>query len=318
MIKRFIIYVLIICLHVKIYSDEFNLNQININILSDKDVDVLKIIETNINHSGRNAAISIVSDGIHTYIMKQIKNNDFHSQLSLVKETIVSAVGSQYGIHVDKNYFIPYNVGENIKIYKDRAATLHLYVQGKSLHDCLPEFLPKDFRLSQLYRPYVYEYKHGFENEYGFNEITIKSMSLHKDLPGIVALDTFFCNFDRDADNIIYNEEIDSFYGIDQGSSFAGSLPYVSIIAYHQCINLELSDYFSTCDSNIIIALRAYKNHLKNLCENKPDDIAILFKKLIPYLQNKCFMHKDMKSLNFYIHQSHKICSNIVDLLEKF
>lgn len=292
---------------------------VDITILSHDDVATLHVVESNIVHGGKNAAISIVSDGTNTYILKQVKNNNFHAQLSLVKEAIVSAIGCMHGISVDKNVFIPYNVGEHLKIYKNQAATLHTYIQGKSLSDALPDFLSTDFRISQVYRPYLYEYNYGFDVEYGLNKVTIKSMACHKDFSGIVALDTFFGNFDRDTDNIIYDEKSDRFYGIDQGATFTGDLPFLPIFAYHQCIKLQMLGFFNTCSFECMQSLDSYTVYLQNLSDaHKPQEIVHLFEKLIPLLSVDEIKNKHSSYIHFlesYIHQSHQLCLNIVDLL---
>lgn len=294
---------------------------IPINILTDKDCQKFKVLEYNIEHSGKNAAISIISDGTNKYILKQIKNDTFQEQFSLIKEVIISAIGCDLNINVDRNFFIPYNAGENIKIYKDKAATLHSFIEGISLSLFSPECIIKNFRISQRYRPYLYEYKHGFEILYGFNEVTIQSMSCHKDFPGIIALDTFFGNYDRDTDNIIFDEKNNMFYGIDQGAALTGELPFLPIFAFHQITKLDPQNYFETCTSQIRQSIGIYKNYLKILCGNyQPDEIIYLIKQLIPLLkespQSRKKENEYIHFLSFYIKQSHTECLKVVNLLE--
>ena len=294
---------------------------IPISILSADYVNSLTVIKSNIDHPGKNAAISIISDGIEMYLLKQVKDDSFYAQLSLIKEVIVSAVASLHNINLDKNSFIPYNVGQNIKIYKNRAATLHAFIQGNDLETKKPSFLSKDFRLSQRFRPYAYEYKHGFEVEYGFNPITLKSMACHKDLPPIVAIDTFFGNFDRDMDNLFYDEKTNSFYGIDQGAAFSGDLPFLSIFAYHQIVKLKEQDYFMTCSLDVMLSLVLYQAQLDSLCKkNQPLDIILCFEQLIPFLQAAQYPVEQsnyIKNLFLYLKQTHQICSDIVLTLQE-
>ena len=282
---------------------------------------IFHVVSSDIEHSGKNSAISIVSDGNNKYILKQIRKNSFADQVGLIYEAIISAVGCQYGIAVDKNFFIPHNIAEHLKIYKNKAATLHNFIEGESLSKAAPSFMPKDFRLSQRFRPYQYEYKHGFEIEYGLNEVTLKSIACHKSLPGLVALDTFFGNYDRDADNLIYNKEQDLVYGIDQGSAFSGDMPFVPLFASQQIVKLDTLGYFSACKPEIMNSVMMYKNILKDICSYDEKDIMACVEALIVMLQStdKINLEKKnqyVKNLTYFVKESHATCLKIVDQLE--
>lgn len=298
-------------------------DDIIIKIYSQSDLKNFTVVQKNIEHTGRNAAISILSDGTHRYILKQDTSDNFNALLSRIKEVIVSAIGCSHDISLDINGFIPCDVGQDLKIYKNKCATLHLLVPGQSIAVSLPSFVSKNFRISQRYRPYEYEYKHGFEIQYGLCDATIRSMSLHKDLPGIVAIDTFFGNFDRDTDNVFYDEVTDKFYGIDQGAAFSGDLPFLPICAYYELCSLQSTGYFLTCSRQCIDGLRLYKDALKTLCKHcTAAKIMIAFDQLIPLVCNdfdqKLKKNKKayVQTLEFYMTQSHQICVNIVDQIE--
>ncbi len=293
--------------------------EIPLSILSEEYVNSLFIVQSDIQHDGRNSSISIVSDGQYTYILKQIKKDDFFNQLSLIKEVIVSAIGSAEGVNLDKNAFIPFFIGNHIKVYKNRAATLHQFIDGKSLNECNSDFIDKKFKLSQRFRPYEYEYKYGFTTKLGLNIDVLKSMACHKHLPPIIAIDTFFGNFDRDFDNVFYNQVTNTIYGIDQGAAFSGDLPYIQIFTYHQLLKLYAQDYFSQCSLDVLQGLDCYKKTLSSLCiKYQASDIIFCFEKLIPLLhqdQDKNAYYY-MKQLRAYLEQSSKVCFDIVDILQ--
>ncbi|MGZ6254476.1 MAG: hypothetical protein ACXWL5_00610 [Candidatus Chromulinivorax sp.] len=289
------LHILILCC-ITTYSFTKN---IPITILTEKYLNTLQVIEKNIQHSGRNSVINIVSDGYNNYILKQNKENN----LDLIKEVIVSSIARQENIHVDKSYFIPYNIGQHIKIYPDQAATLHDIVPGTNLEAELPLFLSKNFKLSQRFRPYNWEYKHGFSEKYGLNEITLESMSYHLDLPCIVALDTF-C-------------------GIDQGAAFSGELPFLPLLGYQQIFKLEYNDYFEKqTNPNIFKSLQLYQQTLKMLCQNySSDDILEQFHRLIPFFvnpetTNTNYLYK-IDNLKFYINETSHQCFMIVALIDR-
>jgi hypothetical protein len=279
------------------------------------------VVSSDIEHSGKNSSVSIVSDGKNKYILKQVRKNGLTDQVGLIYEAIISAVGCQHGIAVDKNSFVPHDVAEHLKVYKNKAATLHAFIEGESLSKVAPACIPKDFRLSQRFRPYQYEYKHGFEIEYGLNEVTLKSMACHKSLPGLVALDTFFGNFDRDTDNLIYNKEQDLVYGIDQGSAFSGDMPFLPLFASQQIIKLESLGYFSTCKPEIMSSLIVYKNMLHDICLYDEKDIMSALEQLIILLLPADKINSDkkdqyLKQLTYFVKESRAMCLKIVEQLE--
>src|SRR5947209_1461523 len=176
------------------------LYSINIKILMDKDFINFSIVQSNINHTGTDAVIRKITDGNKTYILKQIKDPLLDEQFLLVNDCIASSIGIQSGIPINEVAFIPYNMGTTLKVFPERAATLHSFISGTELEQELPSFLEDNFTLQQkVINPNSVWQKNDpiDEFEQGLTKVIIESMSNNSDLARIVALDTMIGNCDR-------------------------------------------------------------------------------------------------------------------------
>ncbi|RTL07087.1 hypothetical protein EKK58_02830 [Candidatus Dependentiae bacterium] len=61
-----------------------------------------------------------------------------YSQLLLVTDAVRSQVGRVCQIPVNDVCFIPHNIGAHLKIYPERAVTLHQFIPGKDLDSQMP------------------------------------------------------------------------------------------------------------------------------------------------------------------------------------
>lgn len=257
----------------------------SVRILSDDDVRDFYILDSKIVHAGSDASIQQVTDGIHIYILKQINNPSFDEQFLLINDVIASTIGSDAGINVNEVSLIPYTVATHLKIYPNKAATLHTLVPGKHLEQGLQHNFSDDFTIHQQSRDAqsIWQQKWPVSAwQQGLTKAIIESMSLHEDLPPIVALDTFVGNIDRSLPNIFYDKHYNHLYGIDQAAVFGTNLPQ---FAHDRIKELLEEGYFTTCDSRIIYGLHIYKKFLGELLEkNTPLMIIQSMQELTPYL----------------------------------
>jgi len=215
----------------------------------------------------------------NAYIVKQIVDTDIDEQFLLIRDLIASGIGVSCGIPVNEVYLIPANIKCKIKVYNWTAATVHRFIEGVCLEDNAPKFLNKDFALQQQYLDhYEWQKKWVLEDcQQGFSRKFIESMSLHNDLPKIVAFDTFVGNFDRSLPNIFYNEKENRFYGIDQAAAFNNK--NLSKLALDRLKELHHKDYFKSCCGKIIDSLRLYRDTLIKLYNKiTPENVCLLFK----------------------------------------
>lgn len=277
--------------------------QLPIKVLSDQQVKTLKIVEAEVEHNGKNAVISKVTDGKNLFIVKQIKNPSFEKQFQLITDTVVSTMGNSLGIHVNEVAFIPSHVGDHLKTYKDRAATLHRYIVGFDLQKEHPLCLPIYFRLQQK----LIKNKFGTDGEVkeqssqGLKIITIETIGTHEDLPGIIALDTFSGNHDRNKSNMIYNKRSNCFYGIDQAMAYSMKIPSLSLIAANKFEQLYKEKYFDTCSSKVIDGLANYKKNIVQLYQvMRPSIIIDAVNGLISSLTGRDYLsEKESEYLRF-------------------
>jgi hypothetical protein len=256
-----------------------------VKILSDMDICDFYIIDSNVLHTGIDAHIQKITDGVHIYILKQINDPSMHEQFLLINDVIASTIGHDAGINVNEVFFIPCTVGKNLKMYPERAATLHILIPGKDLQQEMPDYLPDDFSVHQrcinTQSPWQQKWPLS-EHQQGLIKKIIKSMSLHEDLPPIIALDIFVGNVDRSEPNIFYDKKNNHFYGIDQAAVFGKNL---AAFAYERLNELIRKGYFLKCDTKIICRLREYRIVLFRLKERmKPFMIIQAMQELLPYL----------------------------------
>lgn len=295
---------------------------LSVKVLSERELNGFVIIESSVHHTGTDACIRKVTDGTAVYILKQINNPSCDEQFLLVNDAIASTMGISNGIYVNEVAFIPYNVGSTIKMYPERAATLHALVPGNDLAFALPALLSGNFTLHQrvVHPNSLWQKKFSLEvHQQGLTKTIIENMAAHKNLPPIVALDTLVGNSDRSLPNIFYDQQSNQFYGIDQAAAFAKLLP---LFATDRLKELVFADYFCARPLNVMHGLRAYRNTLFQLQENvKPAMIVEEMKKLADHLGLNALQNDEVKARLHYhqqvIEQNYSYCLELLNILEQ-
>jgi hypothetical protein len=292
-----------------------------IKILLTNDLEAFSVIEETIVHTGSDAYIVKVTDGKNIYILKQINDSSIDEQFLLINDCVSSTIGTANGISVNAVSFIPFDVAPHLKPYPDRAATLHVIVNGKDLESELPDNLLEHFTLHQRVvnpnSPWQKKYPLA-DNQQGLDKTIIESMSLHKDLSALVALDTFIGNSDRSLPNIFYDKKSNSFYGIDQAAAFTKKLP---LLACERLQELVSQDYFLSCDAKIIHSLRPYRYTLSKLRVIKPDSIVEAIQELVPHLAFQASLNADVINRVSYhrdiIEKNYAASAKLITLIDK-
>lgn len=244
---------------------------IKYSIVTDKELNKYTNSNLPIKSDSSDAAIIFLQDNHNkSYILKQIKDISLDEQFLLLNDFIASEIGYNSQIPVNKVSLIPISLQTKFKIYPSRAATLHVCVPGKDIEN-LPEFLPEWFTLHQrIINPNCpWQKKYPLKPErQGLKKEIIESMSLHDDLPAIVAFDIFIGNSDRSEPNIFYCQENNHFYVIDQAAAFRVNLAEVAIIRIQELIKIN---YFKNCSRSILKSLKIFRDNLNKLYENFSD-----------------------------------------------
>ncbi len=309
MIKKYLYGLVITLVHISSQAQH-----LPIKILSEQQASKLKLIQADLAHRGVDAIVSKVTDGKNIFILKQINDPSFEEQFQLITDTVVSTMGNNVGVNVNEVSFVPYNIGNHLKTYKDRAATLHAYVDGVDIETEHPMFLPQDFRIQQRLRCPGVEDKKKLEELRGLRFLTLMSISYHKDLPGIVALDTFSGNFDRNQSNLIYSQKMNRFCGIDQAMAYTVNVPSLSLIATHKLGLLFDQGYFDSCPQTVLNGLLNYKNVLVQLYETmRPKIVVDMMQSLIPYLDGHG--NRTRNELEYIDYFISNICDNHINSL---
>lgn len=165
------------------------------------------------------------------YVVKQYKSRTWSKWLATtITELVAMEMGHALALPFDDVCLIPAGVqfpGKDA----GAPATLHTHAPGIRF-DKYEDEKYKNLSIRQ-------------QTDKGLTREIIYHMSRHKDLPAIVALDTFVGNIDRGRYNYFYNQSTDSFTGIDLGASFNKNLCKVAAqnirsLAANEAI--ELSD----------------------------------------------------------------------------
>lgn len=269
---------------------------ISIPILSEEDCARFTVVNSSISHTGTDAAIATVTDGNMLYILKQIHDPSLDEQFLLINDCVASTIGYQAGIPVNQVSFIRYNIGAHLKLYPERAATLHEYITGIDLETILPSFLPDYFTLQQrvINHDSPWQKKYPLKvHEQGVTRTVIESMSCNRALVMLVALDTLTGNSDRSLPNIFYDPQRDIFCGIDQAAAFTRELP---LYGYQRLQELVDQGYFFLCPQEVIEGLRLYRDTLRFLMQRIPGDtIMEPMRQLVPYLSSSASKNSEIR-----------------------
>ena len=180
----------------------------NINNRKRKKFSFVKVIKT-IKTKKSIVIVFKYTDGF-LYVLKQLKNNNLEKQINLIFEALSSSVAESAGISVNYVRIVPIDIKFLKKRYSDRMAILCTFVPGNRIQK---KHLRFDLKQQQCIK------KQGckglIKRFRGLPYAVISTMSLHNDLPPIVALDTFIGNNDRGKPNVFYDKKKDRFYGID-------------------------------------------------------------------------------------------------------
>lgn len=160
-----------------------------------------------------------------------------------------------------------------VGVSHDRACLIPAGIDfvGKTPH--LPASL-HEFAPGIAYKACKNKYHDGFcliqEKNRGLTRDIIYHMSCHKDLPAMVALDTFVGNNDRGRTNYFYDISCDTFTGIDLGCAFTRKLSAPSV----ENIKKLASDSSAFLSETEWQALSIYTATLQKLIDLYPPKVS--------------------------------------------
>lgn len=249
----------------------------NFSVLKEEELLNYQVVDLEIKSNSSDAIIKFIKDKDNNlHIIKQIKDESLEEQFLLLNDFIACQIGYHINININKVFLIPRNILSSFKIFPNRAATLHLCVPGKNIEP-LPDFLPSWFTIHQKSNSIWQKAYHLKPEHQGLTQEIIESMSLHNDLPPIVALDTFVGNADRSEPNLFYCNKSKCFYAIDLAAAFNTNLAEIAIIRISELIK---NNYFKKCKPQILNTLKVYRDTLDKLYCNYSDN------KIIKYFQD--------------------------------
>src|SRR5581483_4001579 len=197
------------------------------------------------------------------YVVKQERGKTLKNQFRSLSEVLCAYIANEISIPSHHVRLLPINMAFPGKFITKRLATLHTVVPGSTIRTLLHD----EYAKLDLKQPI--DNTLPFDKQ-GFNERTIASMSLHAQLPHIVALDTFIGNKDRNKANLLYDATTDSFYVIDMSLIYdttENRKSVAQIACEHVGRMIEKHQTFTDKERD---ALLTYRSVLQNLVKNFP------------------------------------------------
>jgi len=227
-----------------------------------------------------------------------VKQTHVYKPYAIMQEMIGAWIAHESKIAANEVRIIPAHVNFPGKQYVDRPATLHTFVSGIPVAQIVPS----------IHLDIKQPMPNGQAS--GLSLAVIANMANHPSLSGLVALDTFIGNTDRNKKNYFYDRRDNKFIAIDFGGSFKYNL---GLLACNLICNLlENKHDFSPKQ---LVGLRIYRNKLKHLTKKfTPQVVHAKVDVLAQQIEGFSEMHyariKDMFDQNYY-------CSkNLVELLD--
>lgn len=255
----------------------------------------------------KNSFVLVVEIGGEKYLIKQKKHT--HKPLSAVKEALSAYVAKILNI-AHQVEIIPPHVEFPGKVIPDWPATIHTFVEGISAHKY------GKLRLKQYWKSFM-----NYQDR-GLTADIIHDMSLHKQLPEIVALDSLIGNTDRHLHNLLYNLILHVFWAIDMDDTFNKDLCRFNY-GKLKFIMKNLGRPFTYQE---LEGLRIYRDTLRKLLrEHKPEAVQkklLYFVKQAGIVPGSVFCQKGniIGTIRYYekmIRSSWKSAYKLISLLDK-
>lgn len=219
---------------------------------------------TDVQHASHADYIFLQDGSKQQWIYKQIVESSPDDQMAIVMEVVAADIAEAVDFPINHVKLISGADSFTYRIFNQYPGSLHLKVEGKSVEETSPW---QNFDVHQKFRtPFMVASRGPLEpEEIGLRRVIIQNMGKHKDLPKIVALDTYLGNIDRSTANIFYDDLADRFYGIDMGSCLMGNLAHCALEKLEQFSKESIS--FSIEE---IRGLKEYRKALVTLISRFP------------------------------------------------
>ena len=205
----------------------------------------IKILKHMDNHRCHFVFIKDIANNL--FIIKQVNQSSSTMQLKMVREMLAAYIAESNNLQANRVRMIPSNYFIPGKQDITRPATLHTIVPG-----CPVSTLSNSSKL---------DIKQSIKER-----SVIHNMSLHPNLPAIVAFDTFIGNNDRSKGNFFYEKKSNTFWMIDMEKSFMHNLCSTACKALHVFLN-DQSLTFTRAQINGLVI---YRDTLKKLIKEHP------------------------------------------------
>lgn len=255
------------------------------------------------------------------YVVKQYRYEKWQSiPATSICELVALEMGHAIGVSLNKACLIPAGVAF-IGKKTEAPASLHTLVPGIAFS----EYLELN---TGLYSELDLKQKDEQKDPLGLSRELIYHMSCHKDFPAMVALDTYVSNMGRLRHNFFYDEQTDSFYGIDMASSFFKDLCAPSVHNINRMISDKNTHFTQTEGLGLIKYYKALKklislypasvvcSMLDDFAEQAGYHDASFFNKEV---QTSCLalLDKRKRTIQKSCKNAHKLLSALESLLKK-
>ncbi len=262
----------------------------------------------NCKETRQNCVVFIRDSAGQQFVIKQTKENTPLAQLDSINELFATCIAESLHIPVNHVDLIPLGFDMPSNLTKQKIATLHTWVPGRPAceYDCY-----RGLTIRQGYRKRLYV------EQIGLNRDIIFNMSVHQDLPRIVALDAFLGNYDRSRSNLLYDDKSGRFYIIDMERALSVNLCFSGCYHIKKMIDNNGSDF---CPQEIE-ALRSFGNTLNTLVNKYPPDkqcdILDYFLSEAGFCLNGPLYHVDaVVRIEWYKKLIHEMYADAIELIQ--
>lgn len=252
-------------------------------------------------------------------LIKQIKHSSPDENFLLVLDALGCHIAEKTKISMNRVKIIHANTAFPGKTRFGFPATIHTIAKGQNIENsCCFENLDIHQRLRKENSPLWKQYGPLPPQKRGLTLTVIQNMAKHKDLPSIVALDTFVGNADRSSPNLYYDVETDRFCGIDMAAAFSSKL------GQEACWHLEnmLQNHVPISAAEKI-ALSEYLHTLVILINNFPpekqEQLLLKFAELAGFEEGSHLLDENVfDRIHFHkncIHNNYENCKKLIIMI---
>ncbi len=260
--------------------------------------------------------VRFINDGSGNHFIVKQKRIFLDAHFRVITEMLAAYMANSLGIPSQHVRILPAGRSFPGKVLDKWPATIHSFVPGRQL--CK---LKSNCPYRSLYLKQSNTTKLSKEHR-GLSRRVIANMSLHPDLPLILALDTFIGNIERHSANCFYDEKGDHFYAIDMDKIYSGSREKLNLCSRFACYQIKRMLKNESLEISVeeVEGLKIYQQTLIKLVKFFPPKIIMekthQFANLAGYNFQLPYFYRSIEDLLYKVRVVYKDVEELIILLD--